>query len=36
MQHRDIRPGLAEQRRHRKHEGRLPVTANGLPNSSVR
>ena len=36
MQYRDTRPGLAEQRRRRKHKGRLPVTANGLPNRSVR
>jgi len=25
MQHRNTRPGPAEQRRRRKHEGRLPV-----------
>jgi len=25
MQYRDTRPGPAEQRRRRKHEGRLPV-----------
>jgi len=25
MQYRDTRPGLAEQRRRRKHKGRLPV-----------